>query len=54
MSVNHPMLKVDEKIIVKDFNLSKIIGQVLLGVVVALAVRKIVGELDAWKAKRKS
>lgn len=51
---NHPMLKIDESTIKKEFNISRFIGQVLLGVAVALTVRKIVNELDAWNEKRKS
>ena len=50
--MSHPLLKVDEKTIVKEFNLGRIVGQIMLGVVVALSVRKIVAELDAWKSKR--
>jgi hypothetical protein len=51
--MSHPLLKIDESAIKKEFNISKFIGQVLLGVAVALTVRKIVDELDAWKESKK-
>lgn len=50
--MSHPLLKVDETTVVKEFNLGRIIGQIMLAVVVTLSARKIVAELDAWKAKK--
>lgn len=50
----HPLLKVDETKIIQQLDVNKLIAQIALGVIVALSVRKIVAEIDAWKAKRKS
>lgn len=51
--MNHPLLKVDKEAVVKEFNIGKFIGQVIMGVAVGLAVRKIISELDAWKERKK-
>lgn len=52
--MSHPLLKVDEKTVIKEINLGKIIGQIVLGVVVGLSVRQIIASLDAWKAARRT
>lgn len=49
----HPLLTPNTTLITKEINVNKIIGQIVLGVIVALSVRKIVGEIDNWKARRK-
>ncbi len=51
--MSHPLLKIDEATIKKEFNVAKFIGQVLMGVAVGLTVRKIINELDAWKERKK-
>ncbi|MEO5348867.1 MAG: hypothetical protein H7836_04400 [Magnetococcus sp. YQC-3] len=50
----HPLIAVQPETVVKEFNLSKIIGQVALGVTVTLTVRYLVSKWDIFTAKRKS
>jgi hypothetical protein len=49
----HPLLKIEPETIKKEFNITKFIAQVLMGVAVGLATREIINQIDAWKERKK-
>jgi len=46
---NHPLLQ--KEVVTKEFNFSRFVGQVALGVAVSLTVRYLVQKYDAFTKK---